>query len=170
MHSQANLASSGVTERGVSHLACLSAVEIPASEVLWRQLSHFSILSADRHVCPHFLTRTVVVSACRLRGLALVSASSWEPSPQGSRKVPEGRTWGIFVSLRVSPGLLALEVWGYNRFSLNSSVWVAYVSAALVGPGPGLEIMKRYEATGIWRAGWPLAGQLHGLNRDGHRG
>lgn len=53
------------------------------------------------------------------------------------------------VSFRVSPGLLALEVWGYNRFSLNSSVWVAYVSAALVGPGPGLEIMKRYEATGI---------------------
>lgn len=53
----------------------------------------------------------------------------------------------------MSPGLLALQVWGYNRFSLNLSVWVAYVLAALAGPGSGLEIMRCYEATGIRRAG-----------------
>lgn len=125
-------------------------MEIPASEVLWRQLSHFSILSADRHVCPHFLTRTVVVGACRLSGVCQLLRAITTRQQNGAR----GKNLGyIFVSLRVSPGLLAFEVWGYNRFSLNSSVWVAYVSAALVGPGPDLEIMKCYEATGIRRAG-----------------
>lgn len=86
------------------HLVCLLAMEIPVSEALWGQLSHFYFLFADHHVCPqHLLTRTVAVCGCILRCLCSflgngAFARVRVVSLKTSGGVLDGRTWcHIFV-------------------------------------------------------------------------
>jgi hypothetical protein len=174
VYSRANLASFvGKGRKGRKlfflHLACLFAVEIPASEALWRQLSHFYIRFADHHVCPpHFLTRAVVVCGCTQRPgrwcLGQSQRAITTEQQNGTRQKDVGQSSASLSEPALNLGLLSLKVWGYSPigFSLNSSVWLAPVSAVWAGAGSRLEIMKHCKATGnpegwmtsSWLAAW----------------